>query len=177
MKRRGRGKQGGGKCTSLEDDYQAAMDTALRLLSYRPRTRRELSDRLVRKGVCARTAAEVVSRLEEIGYLDDREFCRSWIKSREGARCRSAWVLKKELREKGVDAELAAEMVDSAFDKEASFRDACDLVRKRARVRKGEKQSKLRKRMQAMLLRRGFGYEFVKEVLGEVLPDERAGET
>lgn len=154
------------------DGYRAAMDAALRLIAYRPRTSREIETRLKEKGFDAALAGKVRRRLFEIGYINDREFALAWIKSRAGGKCRSAWVLKGELREKGIDAELAEEMVESLYSRDRAFRDACELVRRRAGRVPDANREKVKNRLQNLLLRRGFSYDFIREVLTDVL-DER----
>ena len=149
-------------------DYAKAMDAALKLLGYRPRTGREIERRLREKGISGSVAARVRRRLEEIGYVDDRQFALLWIKSRSGPQCRSAWLVKRELRRKGIDSELADEIVDEEYNEESVLEDACALVKRKLGRLGGSDEAKAMRRLQNMLLRRGFSYDFIKEVLKRV---------
>lgn len=51
-------------------------ERALRLLSVRPRSRRELQARLLRAGFDAEEVGEEISRLESVGLIDDAAFAR-----------------------------------------------------------------------------------------------------
>jgi len=51
-------------------------ERALRLLSVRPRSRRELQTRLLRAGFDAEEVGQELSRLEEVGLIDDEAFAR-----------------------------------------------------------------------------------------------------
>jgi regulatory protein len=62
--------------SSASDHARAAMDAALRLLSIRARSRRELKQALTRKGFGESQQDAVLSRLAELGYLDDVRFAR-----------------------------------------------------------------------------------------------------
>ncbi|MEI6634891.1 MAG: regulatory protein RecX [Chlamydiota bacterium] len=151
-------------------EYPKAMDIALNLLGFRSRTERELGKRLKEKGVDGEVAARVCARLKEIGYLDDRKFALEWIKARSGAKCRSAWVLKRELREKGIDAGLADETVSECLDGRDVFEEACALARRRVSRPGSDDPEKLRAKLQSLLLRRGFDYEFIRRVIAETAP-------
>lgn len=150
-------------------DYPKAMSAALRLLSFRPRAERELSDRLCEKGFTQDVADRVCGRLKELAYVDDRQFAISWIKAFSGPKCRSSWVLKRELKKKGIAPELADEVVEENFDGEDVFRAACELARQRMSKSSARDVEKAKARVQNLLLRRGFDYDFIRRVIEETV--------
>src|SRR5918998_6239989 len=58
-----------------------AMSRALNVLGYRARSARELRERLAGGGDFGGTVDEGISRLEELGYLNDEEFARELARS------------------------------------------------------------------------------------------------
>src|ERR687894_1856993 len=76
-----------------------AMNRALHFLGYRARSRREVCDRLRRYGYGEETVEVIVGRLEELGYLDDKEFARTVV--REKARKYGPRRVSAELRRRG----------------------------------------------------------------------------
>lgn len=58
----------------MDQDQDKALDRAMKLLSVRARSRRELSDRILRWGYSHSTAEYVECRLTELGLVDDSEF-------------------------------------------------------------------------------------------------------
>jgi regulatory protein len=164
LKRKG---EAGKRTGDASGSYSEAMNAALRLLSFRPRTAQELSDRLHEKGFNRELAARVCERLKGLSYIDDRQFAISWLKSFSGPRCRNAWVLKRELRKKGVAPGLAEEVVEEHFKEEDAFNAACRLARQRIGKAAGRDVNKAKARVQNMLLRRGFDYDFIRKVLAE----------
>jgi len=145
------------------------MSAALRLLSFRPRTAQEVSARLCTKGFTQDLVARVCERLKELAYIDDRQFAISWLNAFSGPRCRNAWVLKRELKKKGVAPDLADEVVQENFKKEDVFRAACELARQRMSKAAPRDTEKAKARVQNLLLRRGFDYDFIREVLAEAI--------
>jgi regulatory protein len=148
-----------------EKRYQRALTYALRLLSFRQRTEKELEQRLLKKKYDPETVKKVCARLKAERYLDDRQFAQAWVRHRSGENIRSRWLLQKEMIGKGISRGDAAEIVASAYDETAVFNAACDLVKARLKKHRGDDDVKLRARLRNLLLRRGFSYSFAEEVL------------
>ncbi|HID10525.1 MAG TPA: hypothetical protein EYP17_04395, partial [Candidatus Latescibacteria bacterium] len=64
-----------------EDQVRRAKEVAFRYLA-RPKTVRQIKDRLARAGFDGEVVEEVIGRLEELGLLDDKEFARAWVEER-----------------------------------------------------------------------------------------------
>lgn len=149
------------------------MEAALRILSFGRRTAAAMECRLLEKGFARDVVGRVCRRLRELGYINDRQFACEWIREYSGAKCRSPWVLKRELRKRGIDAALAEEMVGRQIKEADLFTAACELVGQRV-MRAGDQDGKkLRARMQNLLLRRGFDYDFARRVLAAAMPPGR----
>src|SRR5215212_4451817 len=57
-----------------------------------------------------RSIAEVRARLAELELLDDAAFARYWVENRQAYRPRGVGALRDELRRKGIDADVTAEV-------------------------------------------------------------------
>src|SRR5215207_4425774 len=82
------------------DDVVAAKLTANRQLAYRARSTAELRKTLSDRGFGDEVIAEVIERFLELGYLNDAEFARRWIASRDQVAPRGTRLLRQELRQK-----------------------------------------------------------------------------
>ncbi|HET9140113.1 regulatory protein RecX [Actinophytocola sp.] len=116
-----------------DDPVQRAKDICLRLLQFRPRTRAELQQALARKGIDADVADEVLSRLDEVGLIDDKAFAEMWVRSRHTYEGLGRRALAAELRRKGVDESVTSEAV-ATVDPDSEEARARQLVRKKLRV-------------------------------------------
>ncbi len=81
---------------------------ALELLSRRSYSRRELKDKLLRRGADEQRAEDCVAWLCERGYLDDGEYAGA-IARHYAAKGYGAGRVREELRRRGVERELADE--------------------------------------------------------------------
>jgi regulatory protein len=151
------------------NETQRAFQTGLRILGYRPRTRKEVVDRLERR-FSSDAAQQAVERLEQSGYLDDADFARSWRRSREADRPRSASLIRRELEQRGVSREVAEEAVADLDEDDSAYRAG---LRRLSSLRDLD-WSTFRRRLGDYLRRRGFPITLTYRIV-ERLWTERYG--
>src|SRR5690606_32415582 len=111
------------------EEASRATEAGLQFLAYRPRSSREVRDRLRRRGFSPEAIEIAVEKLIGWRYLDDAEFARAWVANRAEHQPRGRRLLRSELRQKGIDPALADEVVAEAEGDEQSA--ALALARKR----------------------------------------------
>ncbi|MCO5224149.1 MAG: recombination regulator RecX [Thermomicrobiales bacterium] len=149
-----------------EDEIKKATLAALNLIAYRPRASGELTRKLREKGYRSEAADAAVARMQELGYLNDADFADRWIENRQEHRPRSRRMLQQELREKGIDAETIAEVMDEAEIDE--FSDALTLAQKKAAGMTALDVETRQRRISGFLSRRGYGFDVIRRVLEEI---------
>lgn len=158
------------------DPYAAARNIVLRQLTSSPKSRRQLAVKLAEKEIPEDVAAAVLDRFEEVQLVDDAEFARMWVASRSRSKSLARGALKRELAEKGISGELAAEALEQVSD-EDEYVAARALARRRlqfsADLTDRAARDKQARRLVSMLARKGYspsvGYRVVNEVIGDVL--------
>ncbi|GAG50789.1 unnamed protein product, partial [marine sediment metagenome] len=83
-----------------KDKNDKAVTYAYRLFSVRPRSEKELRERLSGKGFGGATACKVISFLKDKNIIDDLRFARLWVESRMRANPKGDMALERELRQK-----------------------------------------------------------------------------
>ena len=142
------------------DEVHRALQTALRYLGYRPRSEKELRERLRRSRYPSSTVEMVIVRLREMGLLDDMAFARFWRESRETHRPQGRWALKRELRQKGIDADVIDQVVQDVDEESGAYAAAS----KKARSLKECDEITFNRRLISFLQRRGYSYELSQRV-------------
>ncbi|MBL0004480.1 MAG: regulatory protein RecX [Actinomycetales bacterium] len=140
---------------SEPDPRSVAHGIALRVLALRPHSRVELERKLARRGCDPQVAAEVLDRLTEVGLVDDAAYAHLLVQSRSRTNGLSGVALRRELREKGVDDDLAKDAV-GALDDETERARAEELVAKKLRTMGGLDPQVQARRLAAMLARKGY---------------------
>ena len=131
---------------------------ALELLSRRPHSRKELKDKLLRRGVGEDDAEDCIDWLCEHGFLDDGEYAGA-VARHYTAKGYGAGRVKSELQRRGIDRELAAEALSDLPDNTGKI-DAF-LAR---RLGDPNDREAVRK-VSAALFRRGFSWEEIRAAL------------
>lgn len=147
-----------------EDEAKRAILAALNLLSFRARSSGELARRLCEKGYGPAAVDRAICRMQELHYLDDAAYADRFVESRLAHRPRSASMIRRELRQKGIDPALAEQALDAAGIDEAA--DALALARKRLRGRPLDDGE--RRRLTGFLGRRGYGWDVIRQVLSAI---------
>ena len=94
--------------------YEFLVNAAIRFVSFRPRSKKELSDFLNKKLTRWKVSgagliAKVIGRMEELGYADDVKFTEWWVEQRTAFKPKGNRYIQMELRGKGVpDAVIAS---------------------------------------------------------------------
>ncbi len=135
-----------------------ARERALNLLSLRPHSRKELRDKLLRKGSDPAAADAALDWLSDHGYLDDAGYAasvaRHYAKKGYGAKRITA-----ELYRRGI----ARELWDDAMSDLPETDDEIDRFL-RSRLRDPENRDEVRK-LSAALSRRGYSWEEIRSAL------------
>jgi regulatory protein len=140
-----------------ENQLKKALAAANRLLSFRPRSERELKLRLTQKGFDAVIVVESLEYLKEHGLVDDAAFARYWAENRANFSPRSQRLVTLELRQKGVSSDVAEQMSGEVDDAAAAYTAGA----KRASRLDISDYEEFRRRLGEYLRRRGFGYDII----------------
>ena len=145
------------KESSSLPETERAYRASLRFLSYRPRSRAEVRQRLARR-FTAHVVYQTLARLEDSGYLDDVAFARFWRENREAHRPRSAAMVKREIQQRGVARDVAEDAISGLDDEDSAYRAGY----RRVRALHGLDQAAFRRRLSDYLSRRGFSFSVVR---------------
>ncbi len=154
-----------------ETPYDTVMSRALKLLARRPYSIAELKDRLRRKrDPDDETLTQVLNRLEELGYLDDRRFASAYAASRIAIRPLGRARIREDLRRHKVTDELTEQALNEAFA-ETSEESLIDrAIAKRIRVRGRPSTRDESQKLLAHLVRQGFSFDLALKKVRELTP-------
>lgn len=149
------------------DEQSKATNSAVVLLTSRPRSVKEIRTRLKQKGYSEPAIETALERLEGWNYVDDEAFAKFWVENREANRPRGRRLLEQELREKGIDREIVRQAIDDAgIDERAA---AVELARTKARSYAGLEPEVAKRRLSGFLARKGYNFDVVKHAISETL--------
>lgn len=138
---------------------QRVRETAARMLSRRPLSCKGLGDKLLEKGFPELEVAQTLRWLEELGYLNDREYAL-WVIRSYRSRGYGPMRMRQELRRRGVSQELCEELLAECGENG----EAIDAFLKKKLGGPAADRRELKRAADA-LARRGFSYEEIRSGL------------
>ena len=150
------------------DAAAKAYDKAVRYLSYRPRSTAEVRRALEEAEFPPEAVEAALARLAGQGYLDDAAFAAYWVENRQRFRPKGEQALRQELRRAGVDKEIIDESLDGLDSSEAAYA-AAQPRANRLTVLAAEDPAAFKRKLSEFLLRRGFTYDVVRDVVARLL--------
>lgn len=149
----------------LAEQAKKAKEKALRLLSVRARSEQEMRGRLYDAGFDDGVAEKTIQDLLRIGLLNDREFALSFARSQMVTRPCGEMLLRRELKRKGVPDEFILLAIEEAYGEKSQNEVAHKLAIKKKRQYRTVEETKAKKRTADFLMRRGFSWHIVSDVL------------
>ncbi|MFI4897946.1 MAG: regulatory protein RecX, partial [Phycisphaerales bacterium JB059] len=117
----------------MSGSSEKARRAALRMLERRAYSRRELVDRLERRGHDREAGEEAVRALADAGIVDDRALGESVVRAELARVPAGRALLEMKLVKRGIDREMASEIVREALAERASDEDAEEVARRHLR--------------------------------------------
>jgi regulatory protein len=147
----------------LQKSENEAKDVALRFLSFRRRTEKEIRLKLQKRDFDEKTIKRTVEKLKEYDLINDLEFATAWVKERLEYKPRGKRLLRLELWKKGIKKEII-DQVTGEFCRNED-KSALELLERIKRKYKNLDPQVAKRRMYGYLLRRGFSYETSKSAM------------
>ncbi len=148
---------------------ERTMNRAVKLLAAKPRSIRELRDRLLEKLWTDEAIVDaVIEKLKDYKYLDDEQYARDLAVSQLRQKPQGKRRLRQTMSRKKLDKETVDGAINDAFEKLPEDDLITLAIEKRLRLKgKPETRDDARK-FYDHLLRQGFGYDLIREKMAAV---------
>ena len=147
------------------DEFDKAKQAAVNLLSYRPRSIKEVSNRLVHKGWNKDLADRVTGELVDKGYLNDEEFAAIFARDKAKNKCLGPVALKSELIKTGVAQKIIEQTIEAVYSKYPADELIQRLMKKRGIDLDVPLVKKEKQRFINLLKRKGFTWDQMESVV------------
>lgn len=146
-----------------DDTKKKALNASFRFLSYRDRSEKEVRDKLETKKYDADIVEKTITKLKYLKLLNDSVFAKRWVDERKSGRGKT--VLMRELYKLGIAKNIAEEATGELKGEELEI--AKELVEKKKNFKGLKDRKDIYAKIGGFLMRRGFSYETVKEIVDD----------
>jgi regulatory protein len=154
------------------DDFEKFYKAAIRYLSFRSRSQKEVSDYLAKKKCDELTSKRILDSLKRDKFLNDEEFARMWIRERTLIKPKAVRVIKMELKQKGISNEIIDFVMTN--DEGLMINDldlAFKLAEKKLRtIHDQTDKYKVKEKLGRFLASKGFDWDTIKAAIDQTLP-------
>ena len=138
---------------------------ALKLITFRDRTQKELREKLIQKGYSENAVEDVIAFLEEYGYINDFKYAQHFINDSVNLKKWGKIRIRSELLKRGVRREVFEKILEEAF--EDGVGDVL-LSQMQTRFKNSDLANiKERTRIFNFFLRRGYSADEIKGALNK----------
>lgn len=151
------------------EDFTINLNRALRFLSFRPRSEKEIQGYLKKKQVNEINSQKIIDKLKEQKFINDEEFAKWWIEQRTLIKPRAWRIIKFELKNKGISEEIIQSLEFRVQnDEEVAIKLAGKKISRYKNLSKQDAYQKLGR----YLASKGFSWETIKISIDEVFSKE-----
>jgi len=141
-----------------------AKDRVLEFLRYKSRSESEIRKKLFGLRVKNEIIDEIINDLKRVGFINDNEFALRFSYDFINRRPAGDILLKNELRKRGISEDVINKTIEKIYSELDKKELALKLVNKK-RFDLSTGDPKIKKKIADLLLRRGFDWGIVREVL------------
>ena len=146
-------------------NLNTAKSLALKYLTYRARSRKEMGQYLKKKELAPLVVEQTLKNLEEAGYLDDQRFAMDWGRWRVEKKKFGKIRLRQELITKGIADDIIQTIFTTLYDLKSEKFLAMECAKKKLSSLDGLQNEKKMRLLANHLQRRGYSSDIVYETL------------
>ncbi|MBT3511223.1 MAG: regulatory protein RecX [Nitrospina sp.] len=147
------------------EDLKTAKSQALKHLSYRDRSKRELIQYLEKKEHAPSVIQKTIQYLVSLNYINDQRFAMEWGRSRIENKKFGKERVRQELFTKGIASNIIEIALDTLYDANPEKDLALACASKKLASLHGLEPEKKTRRLAHYLQRRGFSADIIYETL------------
>ena len=151
-----------------KENNLAVREQAWRFLARREHSRKELSDKLIRKNFAPALITNVIEDLTAKDYLNDDRFARQLINEEIDLKKNGMRLIKGNLLKKGIESTLADELLHECYAEEVQIENCRYLAGKKIKSLAHLEADQQKKRLADYLNRKGFTWELISRMIGEL---------
>ena len=159
------------------DEFEKYLNQSLRFLSFRPRSEKEVIEKLREKKAPQEVIDRIVIQLKDHKFLNDADFAGWFIDQRLRFKPKSLGIIKLELKQKGIAPDTIEQVISNLSEETENdspkndLESAKKLVEKRLIRYKGLNRQEIYQKLGGYLARRGFNWDTIKKSIDDGLED------
>jgi regulatory protein len=149
------------------DEYYAGKRIALRFLSYRQRSEKEIRDKLRSKNISDINIDKIITTLKELNYINDEQFVRLFIGSSLSKKPIGRRLISIKLLKKGIKKDIIEKVLTENYNEEKELEKLNELLCKYIKKVRAKSEIEKKRKCYQYLMSRGFENELINRVISD----------
>lgn len=158
-----------------EDEIAKAFNKALNFLSFQMRSEHEVKTKLLQAGHGEAVVQEAIHKLTNLGFLNDESYSKALLETRKRTTKKGPAAIRQDFMQKGIDKNLQQQVL-ATYGQEEQLKLAMELAEKAIRSNASKTPTQVKQKIQDVLLRKGYSYTIVKEILEQIVVEREEDE-
>lgn len=158
-----------------EDDIRKGMHIAVKYLSFRMRSEKEIRDHLRSKNIAEENISAIMDKLQQYSYIDDQAFAKAYVRTQINTTKKGPELVRKSLEKKGINDQFI-DIAMQEFDETTILAHTMKLASKIMKQKNRYSHKQLTEKIQQTLLRKGYSYETMTKTLAKLQPEKNEEE-
>ncbi|MGN7478464.1 recombination regulator RecX [Solibacillus silvestris] len=150
-----------------EDEIAKVFNKALNFLSFQMRSEHEVKTKLLQAGHGEAVVQEAIHKLTRLGFLNDESYSKALLETRKRTAKKGPAAIRQDLMKKGIDKNLQQQVL-ATFNHDEQLKLAMELAEKAVRSNGNKTPTQVKQKIQDILLRKGYSYSIVSEILEQI---------
>lgn len=152
---------------AYEDEIRKAFNKGLNFLSYQMRSEHEVKKKLLEAGFGEAVILEAIQKLKGYGFLNDETYSKALLETKKRTLKKGPKAIRQDLIKKGIGKKIQDEVLDT-FSYDEQLKLALELAEKLVRMETKKTPTQLKQKVQDLLMRKGYSFSIVSEVLEQL---------
>jgi len=148
------------------DEYNYGKNVAYKFLSYKPRSIKEVKNKLTYKKISKESVEKIIEHLKKYQFLNDESYAKMYLEQKTNSKGMGKSMVTFKMIDKGIDKEMITKVIDENYPEEKQIEAGKKLIEKYLKKKqKIEDKNELKKKCYQYLFSRGFSYSVIEQIL------------
>lgn len=148
------------------DEYNYGKNIAYKFLSYKPRSIKEVKNKLTYKKISKESVEKIIEHLKKYQFLNDETYAKMYLEQKVNSKGMGKSMVHFKMIDKGIDKEMISKVIDENYPEEKQIEAGKKLLEKYLKKKqKTEDKLELKKKCYQYLFSRGFSYSIISQIL------------
>jgi len=148
------------------DEYNYGKTVAYKFLSYKPRSIKEVKNKLTYKKISKQSVEKIIEHLKKYQFLNDESYAKMYLEQKTNSKGMGKSMVTFKMIDKGIDKEMITKVIEENYPEDKQIEVGKKLLEKYLKKKqKIEDKNELKRKCSQYLFSRGFSYSVIGKIL------------